>query len=240
MGTATSAVFQKLLLTVHAVEHRRKLRPTVPVTHIDNADHSNLVKGISRFGAKYDSISMVLSNIEAAMNSPTHREFACALIIDTFGRFLLQQRDDIPSIIQAGKIGMFGGHREARESFLECVAREIREEISYAVPEHRFEYLATYNDADIDAGVGTLHGQFFILRDIPVDELVVTEGSLRIVTPDEISSLTNSLTPIAKMGLKAALEREREFGAELENHATNLVFDQMEKQRKKRPKRLDE
>jgi 8-oxo-dGTP pyrophosphatase MutT (NUDIX family) len=195
---------------------------------------------ISRFGARYDSISMVLSNIEAAMNSPTHREFACALIIDTFGRFLLQQRDDIPSIIQAGKIGMFGGHREARESFLECVAREIREEISYAVPEHRFEYLATYNDADIDVGAGTLHGQFFILRDIPVDELVVTEGSLRIVTPDEISSLTNSLTPIAKMVLKAALEREREFGAELENHATNLVFDQMEKQRKKRPKRLDE
>ena len=111
------------------------------------------------------------------MTSPTHREFACALIIDTFGRFLLQQRDDIPSIIQAGRIGMFGGHREASKSFLECVAREIREEISYAVPEHRFEYLtsyndadidASYNDADIDAGVGTLHGECFIIRDISV------------------------------------------------------------------------
>ena len=164
-----------------------------------------------RLGAKYDRTPMVLSHIEAAMNSPTHREFACALIVDTFGRFLLQQRDDIPSIIQAGKIGMFGGHREARESFLECVAREIREEISYAVPEHRFEYLASYNDADIDAGVGTLHGEFFILRDIPVDELVVTEGSLRIVRPDEISLLATSLTPIAKIGLKAALERDREI-----------------------------
>ena len=167
------------------------------------------------------------------MNSPTHREVACALIIDTFGCFLLQQRDDIPSIIQAGKIGMFGGHREARESFLECVAREIREEISYAVPEHRFEYLASYNDADIEAGVGTLHGEFFILRDIPVDELVVTEGSLRIVRPDEIDSLTNSLTPIAKMLLKAALERDRELALSLENHAAYLVLDQMEKQRRK-------
>ena len=167
------------------------------------------------------------------MNSPTHREFACALIIDTFGRFLLQQRDDIPGIIQAGKIGMFGGHREASESFLECVAREIREEISYAVPEHRFEYLTSYNDADIDAGVGTLHGECFILRDIPVEELVVTEGSLRIVRPDEISSLTNSLTPIAKMLLKAALERDRELALSLENHAAYLVLDQMEKLRTK-------
>ena len=43
------------------------------------------------------------------------------------------------------------------------------------------------------------------------DELVVTEGSLRIVRPDEIDSLTNSLTPIAKMLLKAALERDREL-----------------------------
>ena len=155
---------------------------------------------------------MVLSNIEAVMNSPTHREFACALIIDTFGRFLLQQRDDIPGIVQAGKIGMFGGHREAHESFLECVAREIREEISYVVPEHRFEYLGSYNDADIDTGgVGTLRGEFFILPDIPVDELVVTEGSLRIVRHDEISSLTNSLTPIAKLVLKAALERDRKI-----------------------------
>ena len=173
------------------------------------------------------------------MNTTTHREFACALIIDTFGRFLLQQRDDIPGIIQAGKIGMFGGHREASESFLECVAREIREEISYAVPEHRFEYLTSYNDADIDAGVGTLRGECFILRDIPVEELVVTEGSLRIVRPDEISSLTNSLTPIAKMLLKAALERVRELALSLENHAAYLVFDQMEKQRKKRLKRLE-
>ena len=107
----------------------------------------------------YYRIPMVLSNIEAAMTSPTHREFACALIIDTVGRFLLQQRDDIPGIIQAGKIGMFGGHREASEFFLECVAREIREEISYAVPEHRFEYLTSYNDADIDAAASERYAE---------------------------------------------------------------------------------
>ena len=45
-GRRDERSFQKLLLTVHAVEHRRKLRPTVPVTHIDNADRSNLVAAV--------------------------------------------------------------------------------------------------------------------------------------------------------------------------------------------------
>jgi len=160
----------------------------------------DLTSGSANSAIGDGALNGVTSGVAAARCEEHHKEVA-----------VLQQRDDIPSIIQAGKIGMFGGHREAGESFLECVAREIREEISYAVPEDRFEYLASYDDADIDAGVGTLHGEFFILRDIPVDELVVTEGSLRIVRPDEIGSLTNSLTPIAKMLLKAALERDREL-----------------------------
>jgi hypothetical protein len=34
------------------------------------------------------------------------REIACAIIIDTRGRFLLQQRDDVPGIIHLGKVGV--------------------------------------------------------------------------------------------------------------------------------------
>ena len=52
------------------------------------------------------------------MNAPRHREIACALIIDTCGRFLLQQRDDIPGIVCPGMVGLFGGHREGDETFL--------------------------------------------------------------------------------------------------------------------------
>jgi 8-oxo-dGTP diphosphatase len=44
------------------------------------------------------------------------RNFACAILIDTFGRFLLQQRDNVPGIVNPGKIGLFGGHREAGET----------------------------------------------------------------------------------------------------------------------------
>src|SRR5579864_3953837 len=57
------------------------------------------------------------------------REVACALLIDTRGHLLLQRRDDIPSILQPGKVGLFGGHREGNETYLQCVVREIYEEI---------------------------------------------------------------------------------------------------------------
>ena len=136
------------------------------------------------------------------MNAPPHREIACAIIIDTAGRFLFQQRDNVPGIFQPGKVTLFGGHREGDESFLECVAREIHEEISYFVPAERFEYLVTFDGADIDADGGSIRAEFFVARDIPLERLAVTEGSLQIAEPDEIIKLEHKLTPLARFALK--------------------------------------
>ena len=55
------------------------------------------------------------------------RETASALLIDTAGRWLLQQRDDIRGILYPGLVGLFGGHREGNETFLDCVVREVHE-----------------------------------------------------------------------------------------------------------------
>ena len=140
-------------------------------------------------------------------NSVRHREIACAIVIDKFGRFLLQQRDDIVGIIHPGKVGLFGGHREDEESYLECVVREIHEEISYFVPPERFEHLASFDGTDIDVDGGTVSGEFFVARDIPVDALVITEGSLLIVKPIELVQMDGKLTPSAKFAIKAYLDR---------------------------------
>lgn len=48
-------------------------------------------------------------------------------------RFLLQLRDDIPTIAYPGVWGLFGGHLEPEETPLEGLKRELLEEISYAV-----------------------------------------------------------------------------------------------------------
>ena len=71
------------------------------------------------------------------------REIAAAILIDTTGRLLLQRRDDKPDILQPGKVALFGGHREGDESFIDCVVREVAEEISCRVPAERFQHLLT-------------------------------------------------------------------------------------------------
>jgi 8-oxo-dGTP diphosphatase len=137
------------------------------------------------------------------MNASLQREIACAIIIDTSGRFLLQQRDDVAGILHPGKVTLFGGHREGSETFLECVVREIHEEISYFVPAERFEFLVRFTSADIDVDAGSLHAEFFVARDIPVERLTVTEGSLLIAEPHEIFKIAHKLTPSARFAMKA-------------------------------------
>ena len=136
---------------------------------------------------------------------PQPREIACAILIDTFGRFLLQQRDDIVGIMHPGKVSLFGGHREGDETYLECVVREIHKEISFFVPAKRFEFLVSFDGTDMDVDGGFVHGEFFIARDIPVNALVVTEGSLLIVKPDEIINIERKLAPSARFAMQAFL-----------------------------------
>ncbi|WP_156434041.1 NUDIX domain-containing protein [Bradyrhizobium retamae] len=57
-----------------------------------------------------------------------HRETTGAIIFDTFGRYLFQLRDNVVGITSPGKIGLFGGHREGDETFLECIVRELHED----------------------------------------------------------------------------------------------------------------
>ena len=126
------------------------------------------------------------------------RETASALLIDTAGRLLLQKRDDVPGILYPGMVGLFGGHREGNETFLDCVVREVHEEVSYFVPPEQFEYLTERHSVD-----PAIYGHVFVARDIPSDRLVITEGSLLIVSPDELSQIEPNLAPSARLALKA-------------------------------------
>jgi 8-oxo-dGTP diphosphatase len=130
-----------------------------------------------------------------------HREFASAILIDTRGRLLLQQREDIAGIRFPGKIALFGGHREGDETFLECVVREVHEEISYFVPPERFEHLTTYNTVDADGG--TVSGEMFVARDIPSEGLVITEGSLLVVNQEQLPLFVDRFAPSALAAVKA-------------------------------------
>jgi 8-oxo-dGTP diphosphatase len=124
---------------------------------------------------------------------PGWREIASAILIGTCGRILLQQRDNVQGVRFPGKVALFGGHREEDETFLECARREVHEEVGQLLPPDRFEplirYTATYPNG------GGLIGEFFVVRDVPVERLVVTEGTLLAIEPQELPSVLPRMTP---------------------------------------------
>jgi 8-oxo-dGTP diphosphatase len=117
-------------------------------------------------------------------------------------------RDNVPGIVHPGKIGLFGGHREAGETYLQCIVREVHEELTYLLPPERFEYVASYDATDINPEDNTvIHGEFFVARGVPVERVIVAEGPLFIAELGELQALEHRLSPSGKAGLKAFLER---------------------------------
>jgi 8-oxo-dGTP diphosphatase len=127
--------------------------------------------------------------------SETTREVAAALLLGTCGRVLLQQRDDVPGILYPGMIGLFGGHREGGETFLACVQREVEEETGFRVAPECFEEVVTLVIGYPDGS--TVKGAYFLVRDVPTDRLVITEGSLVPVAVGELAGLLHRMTPSA-------------------------------------------
>jgi 8-oxo-dGTP diphosphatase len=134
------------------------------------------------------------------MNSLRRREVSSAIVIDRSGHFLLQQRDNKADILYPGMVGLFGGHREGDETFLQCVARELCEELSYVISPERFEHLWSY-DGDNWEKDGHLCAEFFVVRDVPIEEVRVTEGTLLVVDSSDLAGLSSKLAPGANMAL---------------------------------------
>ncbi|MGX4770664.1 NUDIX domain-containing protein [Bradyrhizobium guangdongense] len=130
------------------------------------------------------------------------REATAAIIISDDGRLILQQRDNIPEILHPGKVGLFGGHREGNEPFVDCITRELQEEIGYTVARHRFEHLATRTGADLDVPGGMVHGEIYVVRGVPIEQLTIAEGTLLAIGPEEISAIASKLVPSARSALE--------------------------------------
>jgi len=124
-----------------------------------------------------------------------YREVAGAILVGTCGRLLLQQRDDIPGILYAGLVGLFGGHKEGDETPIETVRREVEEETGLAFEARRFQPLVDFSVAY--SGGGGVKGVYYVLRDVAIGDAVVTEGSALVTTRAELPMLLGRMTPSA-------------------------------------------
>jgi 8-oxo-dGTP diphosphatase len=100
-------------------------------------------------------------------------------IIYQDGKYLMQLRDELPSIAYPGVWGFFGGHVEPGESPEIALERELVEEINYVAP-----VLTKFHSSPAGNYVRHL---FSCPLTVPVAELELKEGwDLKLLTPAEI------------------------------------------------------
>jgi len=98
---------------------------------------------------------------------PAKPEVAIAILYQG-DQFLLQLRDDIPTIAWPGHWAFFGGHLDPGESPDDAVYRELREEIGYDAPQ--LDLFERVEDGTVVRHV--YHGPLVV----PVASLVLSEG----------------------------------------------------------------
>ena len=89
-------------------------------------------------------------NFSATQNTPPSFDAlinVAIAIIHQEGKFLMQLRDNIPTILYPGIWGLFGGHIEPGETPEAGVKREIQEEMYYLVDKPLF--FGCYPDSKI-------------------------------------------------------------------------------------------
>jgi 8-oxo-dGTP diphosphatase len=105
--------------------------------------------------------------------------FVALGILEQEGRFLMQLRDDIPTILYPGVWGLFGGHLEMGEDPEIGLKRELKEEINYEAPSLR--KFRCYNDENLSRYL------YHVPLTVGLEQLVQTEGQdLALLSPDAI------------------------------------------------------
>jgi 8-oxo-dGTP pyrophosphatase MutT (NUDIX family) len=95
------------------------------------------------------------------------------------GKYLMQLRDDIPTIAYPGVWGFFGGHIEPEEEPAIALKRELIEEINYSSP-----ILTKFRSSQTGNYIRYI---FSSPLTIAVSELELNEGwDLKLLTPKEI------------------------------------------------------
>lgn len=102
------------------------------------------------------------------------------------GRYILQHRDDIPSIWYPGHWGCFGGAVDGDEDPIQALHREVNEEL-----ELQFETAEYFTRFDFDLGrlrMGTYYRNYYVIQitDEELSRCVLHEGqAMRAVAGDE-------------------------------------------------------
>ena len=130
------------------------------------------------------------------------RSYVGALLVDTNGKLIAQQRDDKPGITNPGMVSLFGGTSHESESPIETLRRELREELELEVNSNNLllQTVKHENGTNVACSI-------YIVTGVDAEKLKLHEGAgFATGTPEEL--LSHPVTGVTRQAIEAFVEAQ--------------------------------
>ena len=130
------------------------------------------------------------------------RSYVGALLVDTNGKLIAQQRDDKPGITNPGMVSLFGGTSHDGESPIETLRRELQEELELEVSSNNLllQTVKHENGTNIACSI-------YIVTGVDAEKLELHEGAgFAMGTPEEL--LSCPVTAVTQQAIEAFINAQ--------------------------------
>ena len=130
------------------------------------------------------------------------RSYVGALLVDTNGKLIAQQRDDKPGITNPGMVSLFGGTSHEGESPIETLRRELQEELELEVSSNNLllQTVKHENGTNVACSI-------YIVTGVDAEKLELHEGAgFAMGTPEEL--LSRPVTAVTQQAIEAFVEAQ--------------------------------
>ena len=130
------------------------------------------------------------------------RSYVGALLVDTNGKLIAQQRDDKPEITNPGMVSLFGGTSHEGESPIETLRRELQEELELEVSSNNLllQTVKHENGTNVACSI-------YIVTGVDAEKLELHEGAgFAVGTPEDL--LSRPVTAVTQQAIEAFVEAQ--------------------------------
>ncbi len=130
------------------------------------------------------------------------RSYVGALLVDTNGKLIAQQRDDKSGITNPGMVSLFGGTSHEGESPIETLRRELQEELELEVSSNNLLLQTVKHENGINVACS-----IYIVTGVDAEKLELHEGAgFAMGTPEEL--LSRPVTAVTQQAIEAFIEAQ--------------------------------
>lgn len=130
------------------------------------------------------------------------RSYAGALLVDTNGKLIAQQRDDKPGITNPDMVSLFGGTSHEGESPIETLRRELQEELELEISSNNLllQTIKHENGTNVACSI-------YVVTDVDTEKLKLHEGAgFAVGTPEDL--LTHPVTGVTQQAIEAFINAQ--------------------------------